>query len=514
MAVWGQNNKRRRRRRSAPPAAASASVHRAPQIQLRSAELLASLSIAIAAVTLTSLVWLIAGRAIDGERAQLHARIETTISGQSLVLADMVRREMLGVDQSLRILRRAFQVDPVHFDIWAWREAVPALTDVIDDVFIADEQLIIRHALYQPDVGSALDAHAARPFGLVPDRLGREEALFIGPAVDNVQTRQQVMLLMLPLELPTGWAVGAMYRTAALTRLFAEAQLGIEGMTAMIDTRRGWVQTVAGLAAIDRKSDISASSMYAAMNARPDGTWIGPSAPDGVRRIHAFRRVPGRQLATVVAVSEAEAMQPAVAWAEDVRSVATAATLVILAAASLALYAVWTYRVGSRLRQTIEQDELEMMAVLTELTVARQRLESRGGQLEALFAMMGDGALLLDADLRVKEWNPHAAELLGLTLDMLQTGMPLDEMLRFQAREGAFGSADDIEVEVARRLATLQTPTGTAPVLYGAPHGQTLAVAVTRHADGSLLLVMREASAGDLQSAVGTTPVIGSVERL
>ena len=72
--------------------------------------------------------------------------------------------------------------------------------------------------------------------------------------------------------------------------------------------------------------------MYAAMQRRPDGTWVGPSAPDGVQRIHAFRPVPGRQLAVVVAVNETEAMRPAAGLAQDVRSLAIAATLVALAA--------------------------------------------------------------------------------------------------------------------------------------------------------------------------------------
>ena len=91
-----------------------------------------------------------------------------------------------------------------------------------------------------------------------------------------------------------------------------------------------------------------------------------------------------------------------------------------------------------------------------ELAEARARLGGRAGQLQALFAGIEEGVLVLDAELRLAEWNQRFPVLFGIAPDALQRGLPLDELLRTQARDGAFGTLDDIEGEVATRLAQLR----------------------------------------------------------
>lgn len=503
--------RRRRRRRSASSRVVTQPVRfsrAGRQFQLRSAEVLASLGIVVAAATLIALVWLIPSRSIRTERDDLRARIEATVSGQSVVLAEQIRRELLGVEQSLRILKAAFQADPDHFDIGAWREQMPALTDVVEDAFILDAQFIIRHDFNSAEVGLSIGSGVASMFGPQTDKPDPYGDLLIGPDMQKPQTRQHVSLMLLRLDHPGGWLVGVNYRTGALRRLFTEANLGLQGMTALIETRLGRVQAVAGPAAANPNYDIAASAMYAAMQARPDGTWIGASAPDGVQRIHAFRRIPGHQFAVVVAVDEAAAMGPAVVWAQDVRSVAIAASLVVLVATAIALYAVWTFREKRRLRQSLERERLLVANAQVELAAARVWFGGRAGQLEALFAGIDEGAVVLDSELRLTEWNRPFPALFGIPPDGLQRGLPLDELLRTQAREGAFGPLDDIEGEVARRLAQLRDGSETAPLLYGGPGGRTLAVFTSRHADGSLLLMVREATERDLRPAADERGVV------
>jgi PAS domain-containing protein len=200
-----------------------------------------------------------------------------------------------------------------------------------------------------------------------------------------------------------------------------------------------------------------------------------------------------------VAVDVAEAMRPAIAWAQDVRSLALASTLVVLAAAGVALYALWTFRAKRRLRQTLEREQLLATNAQAELVDVRARLGGRAGQMQALFGGIEEGVLVLDAERRVSEWNQRFPELFGIASEAPQRGMQLDELVRAQALEGAFGALEDPEREVATRLAQLQAGSGTRPSLYAAPGGHTLAVFATQHADGSLLLVMREATEHDLR---------------
>ncbi len=486
------------------------------QFRLHSAEVLASIGILVATATLIALIWLIPPRSSEAQQNDLRARIEATVSSQSVVLADEMRRELLGIEQSLRILKQAFQADPDHFDINAWDKQMPALTDVTDDAFVADAQYIIRHDINPAEVGLGIGSQVPGMFGRATDKPERDEGMLIDPNMEKLQTRQHLSLMMMRLDHPGGWIVGVSYRSDALRRLFAEANLGVQGMTALIDTRLGRVQAVVGQAAANPNYDIAGSAMYAALQLRPDGTWVGPSSPDGVQRIHAFHHIPGHQLSVVVAVDEADAMRPATAWAHDVRSLAIAATVVVLAAMGVALYAVWTFRAKRRLRRTLEREQLLATNAQAELVEVRARLGGRAGQVQALFAGIEEGTLVLDEELRPTEWNQQFPALFGIAPEALQRGLTLDELLRIQVREGAFGTVDDIEGEAARRVAQLRDGKEAIPTLYAGLGERMLAVFTSRHADGSLLLVMREATEHDLRRAAEEPemPVPGGVADL
>jgi PAS domain-containing protein len=166
-------------------------------------------------------------------------------------------------------------------------------------------------------------------------------------------------------------------------------------------------------------------------------------------------------------------------------------------AAALLLYGAWTYRTTKRLRQTIDRERAVLGNAQTELSEARSRLEIRSGQVQALFAGVDEGALVLDAQLRAAEWNPRFPALFGSAPQDLQAGQPLDELLRIQAKEGAFGPLDDIEAEIGRRMAQLRAAVSDR-IVYAGRGGRSLSVAGRSLADGGLILVIREARAEEL----------------
>lgn len=519
MAVRSTSHRRRRRRRSSRTKRRRVRVpSRFAQIKLRSAEMLASAGVVIVAATLIALIRIAASHSISAERSDLQARIEADLNGQAFALADEVRAELVGVEQSLRILKHAVEADPETFSMQDWREQLPALTSVTDDIFVADDQLIIRHDINPQQVGMGIGANVDAMFGPPPDKPDAQDDLIIGPITEKLPARQHLILMMMRLVRPGGWVVGADYRTGVLTRVFAEIGLGVNGMAALVDTSTGQIRAITGPAATNPTYDIAASTMYAAMQGRPDSTWTGASAPDGVQRIHAFHQVAGRDLSVVLAVDANDAMRPAASLTGDERSVAFVATVVVLAGACIALYGVWSIRAKHRLRQAIEREATLAANAQAEAAATRSRLDSRGGQIEALFGAIAEGTLLLDAELRVMQWNPHFPLLFGIAESILRPGPPLDELLRIQARAGAFGQLDDIESEVARRVAQLSTGGGPGVVIYTGPGGYTLAVFASRHPDGSLLLVIREATEQDLRNAdvpaLEVAPAPGPIETI
>ena len=90
-----------------------------------------------------------------------------------------------------------------------------------------------------------------------------------------------------------------------------------------------------------------------------NGVWIGESPIDGLLRIHAFYRVPGRDMTIVVAAVESEAMATAAVFAAGARGVAFAATGTSLVIAALVAWTFYRYRINrrretQRLRQITE----------------------------------------------------------------------------------------------------------------------------------------------------------------
>jgi len=497
--VASRDQKRRRRRRAVSAKAVAQPVRSVGGLQdfrLQPTEVLASIGVAVVAAALIILVWINASRSIASESSEMRAHIEATVTGQAVVLADEVRREMLGVEQGLRILKQAFQADPSHFNIQAWRVQLPALTNVTDDVFIADAQFVIQQDINPQSVGLGIGARIAGVLGPVTPKSDSDSdgAMLIGPTVDRPQVRQHLSFLMIRLDRPGGWLVGAVYRTNLLTRLYSEASLGVAGMTALINTRVGRVQTIVGPGAANPNYDIANSAMYAEMQSRRGGTWTGPSAPDGVQRIHAFESVPWRELAVVVAVNESDAMHPAAIWADDVRSLAWVATLVILAAAVLTLRAVWTFRSFRRQREALYRERTIVAVTRSDLAETRARLDARTAQLLSVVGDIDEGVAVIDPDRRVTEWNQRFAVLFGVSPELVRPGVALDEILREQAQAGFFGPLEDVETEVARRVAELRAATSTEAIHYAGLAGSMLVVHAAEVTDGSVVMVVREAT--------------------
>ena len=453
-------------------------------------EVLASLAVLVVAAALIVLVWINASRAIDSERATRRAQVEATVSGQATVVANEVRREMLGVDQTLHILKAAFEADPEHFNIQTWRDQMPVLTDVADDVFVANEHLIIQQDVIPTAVGMGIGSRFYADFGQGVVQTSKADTMLIGPTTRGTTNRYNLTYMVLRLDHPGGWVVGASYKTSALTQLFAEAPLGLQGMTAVIDTRAAAIQSIAGPAAAEPGYEIGNTPMYAAMKIRPDGTWLGPSAPDKVERVHAFRGVPGRELAVVVAVSETEAMRPAEAWASGARMLAAGATLVVLIIAAVALREVWTFRINRRRRSAVDRERAIVANTQIELAETRTRADGRTAQLQAVLSGISEGVLVTNPELRLAEWNGRFPALYGIAPEMLQVGQPLDELLRSQARAGEFGAIEDIEAEVAHRMAQLRAGAEGGDVTHTTPDGRTVMLRGIKLADGGMVLVV------------------------
>ena len=459
-------------------------------------ELFACGGVAAVAILLIALVWIVTGRAIQEQRAEIKDRVERALSAQAATLAEEVRHELLMVDQSLTILQAAWKADSKSFQLTDWAKSMPALTSVSDDIFIADAQRIIVQDILPQAVGQGVGAaYLNFPHGALEHFQGdgtqnADDSLRSGELGPPVDARRFLIYVVRPLDHPEHWLIGASYRSSELTRLFASASLGINGVAAMIDTHRGVIQAIAGPSSRRLKVAIGKSDMFKAFEKNESGIWVGETAMDGVERIHAYRRVPGRDIVVTVGMVRSQAMAPAENLAAGARAVAFVASGLILVIGGLVLWELYTLRANIRRQRRYERSKAALDGANADLVKVRRRAELSAAQVKAMLESASDAVALLNGDLRLSLWNQRFAASVGTDRPVLREGLPLDELLRQQARAGVFGTLTDVETEVARRVTLLRTADLSEPLTQIGPGGEPLTVRAHAIADGGVVLTV------------------------
>jgi PAS domain-containing protein len=466
-------------------------------------EIVACGAVAVICVALISLIWINAERAIREQSDDARLRVETAVVTQAATLAAQVRHELLMIDQSLTVLQAEWDANPDTFKLADWRRMMPALTDVTDDLFVANDKQVIVQDVNPAAVGQGIGS-AYATFGngsLEPIQAngphGADNAMLAGELGSAGVIRQSRMYMLRPLGKPPGWIIGASYQSGALATVFASAGLGLGGLAALVDTH-GDVQAVAGTAAVRPRLNIGDTPMYAAMLGRPDGgIWAGRTSIDGAERVIGFRRVPGRDLLVLVGVARDQALGPAESWAVGVRVLAAMASLLILAIGATLLWELSHWRSIRRRSRALTQAQALLAAVQGDLAATRMQAAVGAAQSRAMLAGVSEGVAVIDGNHRLAAWNARFAAQSGLAEDVPREGMPLDELLRQRALAGRFGAPRDVEAEIARRIALLLPESGAGEVAETGPDGARLVLRAQRMPDGGLVLILRAANAPD-----------------
>ena len=116
-------------------------------------QMLGGLAILAAALCLVALTWMGTTRAIQQQRLEASARVTATVTNQALTFSEQVNRQILAMDQTLRILVHAWETDPRHFDLEAWRHQSVVLSGISRDMLLVDENGIIRQSSVPEAIG-------------------------------------------------------------------------------------------------------------------------------------------------------------------------------------------------------------------------------------------------------------------------------------------------------------------------------------------------------------------------
>ncbi len=449
-------------------------------------------AIAIATIALVALTWFGTLSAVSTQRVTAEARIAAHVGSQAHLFEERLRRQLIEVDQMLRVLAREWQAQPARFDLLAWRKRLVLLQDLSPDLFIADETGVVRHHTVPEAVGMQVgDTDYFRHEQARTD--GADAEPFISPVTLDTVVRRWHMKVARRLQREDGSFAGvivAAVRASALSSYDRMGDLGTHGMLLVVNREQGQIGVGAGPNPIDPGTNIADTAMFQAMRAAPNGIWLGHSPLDGVERVHGFRRVPGLNLETVVAVDHAEAMQPTERWAMAAYAFAGGITLLLLLLAAALGHTVLT----ARRRETALARERSMLAAAnTQLELAKSRADEKAAQLEATLTGMSDGVAMIDRQFRLLEWNPQFAAIAGVPNEFLRVGLPMQDILRAQAQAGQFGEVD-IEADVARRMAALRGD-GEGITERTRPDGRVIELRRNRLPDGGYVTVYADITA-------------------
>jgi signal transduction histidine kinase/CheY-like chemotaxis protein len=449
---------------------------------------LAGIVIVLAAASLIALTWFGTFNAIGAQRAETSARIASTVANQAQAFSEQIGRHILALDQTLRGMRRAWEANPGQFNLESRRGDSLVLNGISRDMLLVDERGIIRQSSVPEAVGqSAGDrdffnfarAHQTEPNGLHPD------TLFIGGAAIDAIMRQWHLNVAQWLHRSDGAFAGVIaadYRVSAIQDAFRQASLGTGGIVLLIGLNDGRVRASVGPTEVDPNAAVAGTPMLAAMLTNADGLWSGSSATDAVRRIHAYRRLPDRDLLVVVGMDDREAMRSADMWQREATIFAACITLLLLIVGGILLFV--THQARERGLALAEESAL-LAAANAQLEVAKAHADAKTEQLEATLAGMTDGIAMMDGQYCLVEWNARFPDLAGIPSGLLRVGLPMEDILRAQARSGQFGDVDT-EAETTRRMVILRAGRfGTTERTR--PDGRTLELRRNRLPDGGFV---------------------------
>ncbi len=479
--------------RGAPPTLVQMRASRGTKIEPM--QWLAFTAIGLISLALIILMWTLTDRTISDQALEIRARTDQQVRSVAFVLAREIQDELQLVDQSLSIIQDDWKNDSDLVDLGAWKKKLLALTEVANDIFIANEKGVIVQGTIPASIGQGFgSAYVTYPNGSLEtfDAEGTKTPDGkVAGSNDAIEARQFLTYIVRPLARPRGWYIGASYRSEGITKLFSGARLGRDGVVGLVAIKRGGLQAIVGKSAQFADMDISQSELIEQIRKNDFGVWSGVSPTDQVPRIIAWQRIPGRDMGVVVGVDIDSATQPLAGLAAMARSLAAVGSLIVLIIAGILVWTIATTRAARQRERLHERTELTLANTRQELAVARARGLLTEPEVATLLSSPNDGVARLDGEGRLRLWNPRFAEVAGVPLDDATLGSPVEDLLRRQANAGVFGDPAEAEQEIATRLTVLHTSgQSVVPPTQVGPNGEQITMHVRGVADGGQVIVL------------------------
>src|ERR1035438_316822 len=240
---------------------------------------LSLIAIGLISIALIVLIWTLTNRTLADQAFQVRARTDQQVTSVTFVLAREIQDELQLIDQSLAIVQEDWKKNSDTVDLAAWRKQLLALTGVANDIFVADQNGVIVQGTIPQSIGQGFgSAYVTNPNGSLEtfDKTGiKDPSDRIPDSADKIEARQFLTYILRPLDKPQGWWIGASYRSEGITKLFAGAKLGQNGVIGLVAVKRGGLQAIVGSAAQFANMDLAQSELIEQIRKNDAGVWAG-----------------------------------------------------------------------------------------------------------------------------------------------------------------------------------------------------------------------------------------------
>ena len=448
--------------------------------------------IILVTASLVVLMWVATVESIRTTRQLTTAEVEAALSGQATAAAAQIGRQIAAIDQTLIQMAAAWQADPAHVDLTQLRAQAVAVDGLARDVLIADANGVIRQSTLPDAIGQGVTGQDY--YLALADQTNRGDQLFLGSATISPLLRQWHMNAARRLRGPDGIAAGSIdtdYRITAITDVLGQQSLRSGGLAFLVGLSDGKLRGVTGAPPGDPDVSISDTPLFGQLRSQDQGIWTGRSPIDALTRIHAFRRIPGRDLAVAVAMDEQAALEPALAWRRDALLFAAAMTGTLI---GIAWLLVGRVRSSARTAAAVRRYEEDLATAQAQTEVHRLIGIARTEQLDTTLDGASDGICVIDGNMCLAEWNGRFADLAGIPPADLRVGVPLEELLRLQLAAGEFGPIANPQAEITQRVARLKARS-YSPVRRQRPDGQMIEVRHKGLPDGGFVAFFTDVTA-------------------
>ena len=410
--------------------------------------------IALSALSLLALLWSFELASTRTERVMAQGDAEADVANLALSVDWQLDRQLQSIDHLMQDAAAQWRADAGQLDPAGWRRPVAKLHDPSLALFLVNAQGRVVSSTRREMLGA--DFAQRRIFQATRD--SPRSGLSVVPSINWRTTGRWDIELSRRLEDADGRFGGivvAAYDPWSLTNVLEQVDLGPRGLIALVGDD-GAIRALVSPYEVPAGEDIAGSAMFRASRDLPRGVWTGASAPDGVVRIHAFRRLADQDLTIVIGIDRSVALRAAALWENTARWFALASTAAIL------LLAGGLGRALAGMRSRADQfaaDRVRLQAAHAEAERETARAEAKAAQLQAVLSGMSDGVMLLDDELCLGLWNDRFPLYSGVPAGLLRVGTPMMTMLRAQALAGEFGpplSDAWVEAEVAQRMDALR----------------------------------------------------------